>query len=210
MESVKYMHKDYDNLLAVNTKNSGMTSEQSITYNQYEATPYSILHALFDAYKLERTDVFVDFGCGKGRLLFYVHNHFQASVTGIEMNEQLYNKTVQNKKRYLKRIKSNNESIKVKHFLAEDYKIGKQDNKFYFFNPFSVEVFSKVVDNILRSIESRQRETDIILYYPRQDYVRYLEENTPFECIKEVKIPGLFNLNKNERFLVFRYDGINN
>lgn len=200
------MHKDYDKLLAVNTKNLGMTLEQSTTYNPYEATPYSILHALFDAYKLEKTDVFVDFGCGKGRLLFYVHNLFGSYVKGIEMDEQLYEKTVQNKQKYLRKIKSDNNFINVERCLAEEYDVKEDENKFYFFNPFSGEVFQKVIENIIKSIEKYPRIVDIILYYPLDDYINYLEEETSFQCVQEVQIPGLYNINQSERFLIYQLE----
>lgn len=200
------MHKDYDHLLAVKTKNTGMNTDLPTKYNPYEATPYSILYALFEQYKLEETDVFVDFGCGKGRLLFYVHNLFGSSVTGIEMDKYLYKKTVQNKEKYLRKIKRHNDFITVECCYAEDYEVKEVENKFYFFNPFSVAVFEKVISNILKSVETKQREIDVILYYPTNDYIEYLEKNTPFECVQEVRVPGLYNINNSERFLIFRLE----
>lgn len=200
------MHKDYDRLLAVKTKNIGMNSDLSEKYNPYEATPYSILHALFNEYKLEETDVFVDFGSGKGRLLFYVHNLFGSSVTGIEMDQYLYKKTVKNKQKYLQKIKRKNDFITVERCYAEDYDVKAIENKFYFFNPFSVTIFAKVINNIIKSVEVNKRDVDVILYYPIEDYIEYLEEHTEFKCIQEVKVPGLYNINQSERFLIYRLE----
>src|SRR5699024_3066560 len=195
------MHTNYDRKLFIKTTNRSMPVETSSHYHPYEATSYPVLHALFSAYELEETDGFVDFGCGKGRLLYYVHNRFRSSVTGIEMNKQLYEKTVKNKVSYLKRNKRNDSSIQVIYCLAEDYKVQRDDNIFYFFNPFSVQIFKDVIRNILVSVEQQPREVDVILYYPPQEYIDYVQTDTSFKLVQEVKIPKLSDLNYHERFL---------
>lgn len=198
------MHKDYDQLFYIKTTNRGVSALQSSNYNHYEATPYSILYALFQKYNLKGTDSFVDFGCGKGRLLFYVHHRFGVPVTGVEMNEQLYEKTLKNRTKYLQKAKEKQGSIQVKCCLAENYEVKETENIFYFFNPFSVKIFAKVIGNILESIERQQRVVDIILYYPPAQYIQYLKENTPFGLVQEIKVPGLHRINNEERFLIFR------
>src|SRR5699024_3698917 len=125
-------------------------------YHHYEATPYSIIHTLFEEYELQPTDGFVDLGSGKGRLLFYVHNLFGVSVTGVEMNEYLHKKTIKNKKKYLKHVKGK-VYIEVELSIAEDYDMKETDNVFYFFNPFSIQIFMKVINIILKSFEQHPR-----------------------------------------------------
>jgi hypothetical protein len=56
----------------------------------------------------------------------------------------------------------------------------------------------------LVSVEKYKREVDVILYYPSEDYIYYLENNTLFELIKEIQLPGLYENNTNERFLIYR------
>lgn len=180
---------------------------QSSHYNHYEATPYLILDALFDEYKLEMSDCFVDYGCGKGRVLFYVHNRFHNSVTGIEMNNQLYHKSLKNKAYYMQKASSRAGSIQITCCKAEEYEVKKYENRFYFFNPFSLEIFRKVVNNIVRSVEQENREVELILYYPTSKYIKYLETSTSFELIQEIKIPWLNKINKDERFLIYRFEG---
>jgi len=197
--------KDQDQLLRIKTTILGSQPNQSLHYNHYEATPYSILNVLFDAYSLKRSDGFVDFGCGKGRIMFYVHDRFQCAVTGIEMNEQLYQDTLVNLASYTRKVRKKNGAIRVERCLAENYKIAVTENQFYFFNPFSVQIFRKVVDNILLSVEQKNRDTDIILYYPTAAYIEYLETNTPFKLLKEVQIPGHYEINNDDRFLIFRF-----
>ena len=64
----------------------------------------------------------------------------------------------------------------------------------------------KVIQNILDSAEQNPREVDLILYYPSAVYIHYLERNTSFKLLKEVKVPGLYKINENERFLIYRLE----
>ena len=197
---------DYDRLLRIKTAGTREWLNQSSHYNRYEATPYLALDELFCEYELKREDGVVDFGCGKGRLAFYLHHRFQVSVVGIEMSAQLYQEALENQASYRQKGKQIGGSIRFEHCLAEDYEVEQTDNCFYFFNPFSIQLFRKVIDRILLSVEQRQRTIDIVLYYPTAEYIYFLENETPFALHKEVKVPGLYEKNDNERFLVFRLE----
>ncbi|WP_391205846.1 SAM-dependent methyltransferase [Psychrobacillus sp. L4] len=196
--------QDHDRLLRIKTEGIREWQHQSAHYNRYEATPYIALEALFDEYTCNSNDKFVDFGCGKGRFPFYIHHHLHVSVTGVEMSGQLYQESMENLASYMGRSKQTRASIGFERMLAEEYKVDFKDNRFYFFNPFSIQIFQKVIDNILLSIENYPRSVDVILYYPTSDYIQFLEINTPFELFKEVKVPELYEQNSNEHFVVFR------
>ena len=88
--------------------------------------------------------------------------------------------------------------------MAEEYQIDPLDNRFYFFNPFSIQIFMKVINHILFSKEEFERDIEVILYYASDDYIFFLENDTAFELKQEVKIPGLYEAVPYERFLVYR------
>ncbi|MGG3561919.1 methyltransferase [Neobacillus rhizosphaerae] len=194
----------YDKLLNIKTKEVQQGFHKSLHYHRYEPTPYSALEVLFEKYKIKNKDHIVDFGCGKGRLNFYIHYFFGASVVGVEMDDELYHDAVQNQKSYLKKAKSNKEKIHFLCCLAEEYEVQPEDNRFYFFNPFSVQVFRKIINNILHSFEQSSREIELVLYYPAEDYIYFLEKETAFEMIEEVVLPYVYEKNPNERFLIYR------
>lgn len=201
------MNKDYDQLLSVQTKNiSTQVESQSGHDSPHEATPYPLLYTLFRAYQLTESDVFVDFGCGTGRVLFLVHHLFESSVVGIEKDEQLYKQSMQNKQRYLQNSLGKIDKITITNSRAETYHIQAAENKFYFFNPFSKDVFEKVIENIVQSYERNCRTIDLVFYYPWDTYVDFLTSKTPFTLFKEVKIPGLYERNTRERFLIYRLE----
>ncbi|MCM3766788.1 class I SAM-dependent methyltransferase [Neobacillus niacini] len=196
----------YDKLLNIKTRGEQQGFYKSLHYHRYEPTPYSALEELFKNYELKSRDHVVDFGCGRGRLNFYIDCFFHASVVGIEMDETLFEAAVVNRTNYWRKTKHRREGIVFHCCLAEEYPIAPSDNRFYFFNPFSVQVFRKVVNRILMSLEEFPRDVDLILYYPSEEYVYFLEQDTAFELLQEVRVPFVYEHNQNERFLIYRLE----
>lgn len=205
---VKLMkEKEHDRSLRIKTTGIREWLTDSTHHNRYEATPYYALDELFTEYQLKKTDVVIDFGCGKGRLPFYIHNRFGIAVAGIEVSNLLYIDALNNLASYLNKSKRSLASIRFECILAEKYIIKPTDNKFYFFNPFSTKIFMKVINNILLSVENHDRPVDVILYYPTPEYIQFIESSTPFKLFQEVRLQGLYEHNNNERFVIFRYNG---
>ncbi|WP_160686010.1 methyltransferase [Clostridium sp. C2-6-12] len=200
----------YEKLLNIKTSGEQKIFNESIHYNRYEPTSYSALEVLSKNYTLTETDSLVDFGCGKGRLNFYMNYFFKSTVTGIEMNSFFYKEALENKKAYIKKHKKIIHNIYFSNCFAEEYNINPSNNKFYFFNPFSIQIFTKVVKNITISVEKYERPVDIILYYPSDDYIYFLENNTPFQFFDEIRLPSLYDKDQRQTFLVYRLDYGNN
>lgn len=195
---------EYDTLLNIRTggKHNGFLRDSD--YHPYEPTPYQALEILFDNYEVKRTDRIVDFGCGKGRLVFYAHHRFLASAAGVEMNEALYREAMKNRQSYAKKHPVAARDIQFFHCRAEEYGIEPADNRFYFFNPFSVRIFMKIIGNILRSYERAPRELELVLYYPSEAYLFFLQNRTPFQLIDEIALTELYGNHPYERFLIYR------
>ena len=104
-----------------------------------------------------------------------------------------------------------NIEYKIIKQLSRDYFIKvyhvQKDNKFYFFHPFSVTVFKKVITNIMQSLEHHPRQADIIVYYPTEEYLCYLDHKTDFRLNSGMLIHGAYEKNKQEQILIYRYDG---
>lgn len=196
----------YDKLLNIKTRDDQQSFPKSLNYHRYEPTPYSALEQLFENYEVDRSDRVVDFGCGKGRLNFYIHYFYHASIVGIEMDERLYQAALTNLASYVRKTKNPSERIQFYCCLAEEYAIDPYDNRFYFFNPFSIQIFRRIIHNILRSVEAFEREIEIVLYYPSEDYIFFLENDTAFELRKEIRLPHQYSNNPHERFLIYRLE----
>ena len=196
--------KFYEKLLNITTTGEKLWDESINHYHPYQATSYIALDILFKTYTMSSNDYVVDFGCGKGRLIFYLNIFFKCNVVGIEMDEGYYKDCLLNKQTYLEKHKRNSNQIDFKCLVAQDYKIKEQENKFYFFNPFSISIFRKVINNILDSYDLFPRTIDLILYYPSDDYIYFLENSTGFILVEDIKLHGLYEKDSSERFLVYR------
>lgn len=170
-------------------------------YNRYEATPYEALDELFKVYRFRKGDRVVDFGCGRGRVAFAIHHRFHVPVIGIEANDRTFEEALANKSRYRMKSKSIAAPIKLKYGLAEQYAVKPEDNRFYFFNPFSHRVFHKVVRNILRSVAESPRTVDFILYYPLPEYKDVLQQYR-VPILNKVPVAGARD--RHEKFLIYR------
>lgn len=193
----------YEKILNIKTSGEQKIFNESPHYHRYEPTAYSVLEILSKQYNFTTKDNIVDFGCGKGRLNFYINYFFDSTVTGIEMNTFFYKQAIDNKKNYLKKHKKNINKLNFLNCFAEEYNINPQDNKFYFFNPFSIQIFTKVIRKILISVEEYKRTVDIILYYPSYDYIYFLENNTPFILLYRIDLP---DNDPRHSLLVYRLD----
>ncbi len=193
--------RKYEQMLNIRT--TGLREWRNQThYHRYEATPYRALERLFEVYKLNRDDEVVDFGCGRGRVSFYIHNRFKIPVTGVEVNDLTLEEALDNKRSYRYKASHIEAPIRFDFAYAEQYEVEDDDTVFYFFNPFSVEIFKKVVGNILKSVERTKRPIDLILYYPTANYKRFIAKNTAFKLVNKVKVPAAQD--RKEKFLVYR------
>lgn len=65
----------------------------------------------------------------------------------------------------------------------------------------------KIIGNIQRSYEQAPRELELLLYYPSEDYILFLDQQTPFECVQEISLDELYRDDPQERFLIYRLNG---
>ncbi len=171
-------------------------------YFRYEPTSYNLLNLLFEELNLNDDDVFVDFGSGKGRVVFYTNYLFNCFTKAIEANHITHDEAINNLHGYLKVNPDATAKMKFELSKAEHYQINKEDNIFYFFNSFSVVIFKKVISNILESLKESPREITLIMYYSFPDYLNFINEHTPFKLIKKITEPN--NPQPQQNFLLYR------
>lgn len=167
-------------------------------HHPYEPTPYSVLVRLAESGYLRRKNHLVDYGCGKGRVGIFLHHAVGCRVTGIEYNEPIYRQAVENQKR-----SGVNEGVSFICANAESYPIGQEDC-FYFFNPFSIEIFRSVIGEIITSYYRNPRKLRLFFYYPNDDYISYLMTAYELMFLDEIDCRDLFEgQDPRERILIF-------
>ncbi|NLY72691.1 MAG: SAM-dependent methyltransferase [Tissierellia bacterium] len=171
-------------------------------YYRTESTPYRALQELASFFPLDKERRVLDLGCGRGRVSFFLHDSFGVNVTGIELQLATYNELKLNEENYLYKKDLKKTPFNFLWTSVEDY-LPEDEDIFYFFNPFSVKIFRKVLSNIEESLKKNDREAFIILYYPFVDYKYYLEKNTSFERV--LRVPLAWEDDEREVFLIYRH-----
>lgn len=176
----------------------------NMDYLRTESSSYADLDNLIEEYEPLENSHLVDFGSGKGRIVFYINHRFGMPATGIEVNGVAFSHLMQNYADYTTKFPSRKGDIRLQEVKAEEYSIRPEDNVFYFFNPFMINIFEEVVKNIEASIKEYPRVVDIILYYPSIGFGYFMDYETNFERIKKIKNQK-YIFNNRECFDIFRY-----
>ena len=74
-------------------------------HHPYEPTPYCVLERLADSGLLSRQDTVLDYGCGKGRVGFFLSHRAKAKCIGIEYDERIYEMALANQKTVNAKVK---------------------------------------------------------------------------------------------------------
>ena len=191
--------RTWDKLLQIKTTGRDDSNAGQYCY-PYEATPYSVLERLANSGLIRKKDVVLDYGCGKGRVDFFLSYQSKAKTIGIEYDERLYQSVLENRKTAVFNAKTGFALAR-----AEEYEVPAEVNRCYFFNPFSVELLREVMARVMESCQENPREVLLFFYYPSQEYLSYLTEMDELELYDEIPCGDLFEGNEpRERVMVFR------
>ncbi len=187
----------WDKTLHIQT--TSREKEQGAKFMPYEPTPYSVLARLADSGLIAPNDHVLDYGCGKGRVAFFLAARIGCHVTGIDRSEKLITIAEENRAAF--------SQPELVHFLsesAEKYRPEKE-NVFYFFNPFSESVFDIAIRRILKHA-AESGHGRLLLYYPSDPFLIRLAAEPSLRLHKEIDCRDLFSGDDTkERILAFDY-----
>ena len=189
---------NWDKLLQIKT--AGRDESGADEYHHpYEPTAYSVLERLAVSGLIGKEDVVLDYGCGKGRVDFYLSYRTKARTIGIEYDERIYRSAQENCRTAVSKAKA--EFVLTK---AEAYEVPASVNRCYFFNPFSVEILRKVMARIIESYYEDPRGIYLFFYYPSDEYMAHLMTVEELEFYDEIPCDDLFAGKDNrERIMIF-------
>jgi len=172
-------------------------------HHPYEPTPYRVLERLADSGLIDEEDVVLDYGCGKGRVGFFLAREINAKTIGIEYDTGIYESALENK-----RTSHSGEKTSFVLTNAEAYAVPPEVNRCYFFNPFTEEILHKVLARILESYYDHPREILLFFYYPADEYISGLMRVEELEFYDEIECEDLFEgSDPRERILIFELPG---
>ena len=195
--------KEWDLSLRINTIGRDETGANQY-HHPYEPTPYSVLERLAESGFFGKDDVVLDYGCGKGRVGFFMSHRTKAKTIGIEYDEHIYAGALENQKT----AKAKADFVLSR---AEEFEVPPEVNRCYFFNPFSVEILHKVMARIIESYYENPREIFLFFYYPADEYISYLMTVDELEFYDEIECDDLFpGKDPRERIMIFQLPEIAN
>ena len=190
--------KEWDRLLHIRT--SGRDDSRADTFHYpYEPTPYAVLERLAGSGYLRKGDTLLDYGCGKGRVGIFLSSQAGCRVIGIDYDERLLAKAVENSQNA-----AGGRRAEFVLTAAEKYAVPPDANRFYFFNPFSVELLQAVWKQIRESLYASPRELQLFFYYPSDEYISFLMTVPELEFMDEIPCSDLFKGDERERILIFQ------
>ena len=190
----------WDKLLHIKTTGRDDSNADQYRY-PYEPTPYRVLERLANSGLIGKKDVVLDYGCGKGRVDFYLAYQTKANTIGVEYDERIYQGAIENRKTAVSGART--EFVQMR---AEEYRVPGEVNRCYFFNPFSVELLHKVMSRMIESYYENPREVFLFFYYPSEEYISYLMTVDELEFYDEIDCSDLFEGNgARERIMIFRF-----
>lgn len=192
----------WDKLLKIKTSGRDDSRADQFRY-PYEPTPYCVLERLANEGYIGKKNTLIDYGCGKGRVDFFLSYQARCRSIGIEYDDRIYRVAVENQKTA---VSAGRVAFCMQN--AEVYEVPTEADRFYFFNPFSVEILRSVMGRILDSYYEKPREMLLFFYYPSDEYISYLMTVDQVEFLDEIDCRDLFDGNEQrERVVIFEVVG---
>ena len=188
----------WDRLLQIRTTGRDDTGADQYRY-PYEPTPYPVLERLANSGYTRKGNTLLDYGCGKGRVDFFLSWQLRCRTIGVEYDERIYNNAVENQKTAVSA-----ERTTFKLTDAEHFAVPESVDRIYFFNPFSLELLRKVFGRILESWYGAPRKILFFFYYPSDEYISYLMTVDELDFLDEIDCRDLFpGDDLRERIIIF-------
>lgn len=179
-KTLKWIAQDikYDLIAKIDTTKIVELDKLKIEFDTKDCVEYcptstvqlnEIFQALSTKIKHEKNG-FLDYGCGKGRVLITAQQNGYKSIVGVEFSEELAKIAKNN----AKKLGLNN--IDIITNCATQYEIEQTINVIYMFNPFHGKTLKKVIENIKQYKLSSNKK--IILIYVNPVLKNYFREFT--------------------------------
>lgn len=189
----------WDSQLQIQTTGRDDTLADEYRY-PYEPTPYPVLLRLEGSGLLGENDVLLDYGCGKGRVGFFLSHRVKVRSIGIEYDARIHHMAVHNQKSAISGMDTTFVLTR-----AEEYAVPPAVNRCYFFNPFSPEILCKVLSRVIQSHYAHPREILLFFYYPSDAYISQLMTMGELVYYGEIDCGDLYmKKDSRERIVIFQ------
>lgn len=130
--------------------------------DKYKATRARYFRKIMEKVDLPREGVFVDVGCGKGRILLLAAEHGIDQVVGLEISPALCQIAERNVDAFSK-LSPESGSIKVICTNILDYQMEGNETVFFLYSPFDHSVTDQFLEMIRKSLKQHPRDLCLII-----------------------------------------------
>lgn len=153
--------------MRLNTRTWGVDRQQlHQDARGYAALSFAAIWAILRHLQLGPQDVFVDIGCGKGRVVCCAARLPLREVLGIEINPELAARAREN----ARRMRGRRAPVRILDQPAQEVNYS-QGTVFYLFNPFGADTLCRVVERLSQSPERDLRGLQLVYVLPQHEAV---------------------------------------
>jgi SAM-dependent methyltransferase len=134
--------------------------------NLYGASAWHVLPRALRYTGVSESDVFVDFGCGKGRVLQQAAKRPFRRVIGVEISPALA--AAARRGLAARRSRRRGPDVQVVVSDAADFRVPDDMTIAYLFHPFRDETLDAVLRNVVDSLDRNHRTVHLIYVHPSQ------------------------------------------
>ena len=191
--------QEWDRLLNIKTTGRDDTISDFTRY-PYEPTDYNVLEQVVNTGLIRKNNTLIDYGCGKGRVSFFLSSQTKCRSIGVEYNPRLYEKALTNQDRA-----SRGHLVTLVQQDAADFAVPHYADRAFFFNPFSTDILRTVMINLLESCREFPREILLFFYYPSKAYTDYLANMPQLSLIDTLDCCGISKgRDSREKLLIYK------
>jgi SAM-dependent methyltransferase len=136
---------------------------------RYEPSGWLFLRRALRGMKITNDDVFIDFGSGKGRIVYQAARLPFGRVIGVEIAEEMNRMARANIERSRDRLACHD--IELVTADATEYELPDDVTYAYFYNPFEPDLLRVVLNNVVASLDRAPRRLTLLYVSPRQHEV---------------------------------------
>jgi precorrin-6B methylase 2 len=152
--------------LGIRTRIAAHRGRQDDEHNSYQPSPYRSIFRVLRALDLRASDVFVDLGCGKGRVVCCAATQNVARVIGVEDIPELAAMAEEN----IRQMRRPHRSASIVATKVDGFDF-REGTVFYMFNAFGPETLRRVLSKLERSLFDSPRTIRIAYLFPEHETV---------------------------------------
>jgi tRNA G46 methylase TrmB len=151
----------------------------------YVASPWHLLPRALRHIHLSERDTFVDFGCGKGRVVHQAARRWPfRRVIGVEVSPKLAEiaRTALAARAHRHRCKN----VEIVAADVREFQVPDDLTVGYFFRPFGEETLNPLLRDIIESIDRNPRRVWLIYVWPKDRSLAAILDSDRFRIVKEL------------------------